>query len=102
MHSSTKKNATTADRHKYILLALAVCTAVMVTLSLLPLPMGLKIALILVTAASEALLVAGVLMHMFSERRLIYSVVVLVSILVLMLLALPILSQADHISHFFK
>jgi cytochrome c oxidase subunit IV len=89
-------------RHKWILLALMACTAVMVTLALLPLPGGLRITLILCIALGEALLVAGVLMHLVSERKLIYSVLVLTAIFFLHLLLLPILSQADHISHFFK
>ena len=89
-------------RHKWILLALAACTAVMVTLALLPLPTGLKITLVLSVALAEAVLVAGVLMHLVSERKLIYSVLILTAIFFLHLLLLPILSQADHISHFFK
>ncbi len=97
-----KDAAAAVSRHKYVLLALVTCTAVMVTLSLFPLAMGLKIALILGIAASEAVVVAGVLMHLFSERRLIYSVLALTGILVVMLLSLPMLSQANHISHFFK
>ena len=89
-------------RHKLILLALAACTAVMVTLALLPLATGLKITLVLSVALAEAVLVAGVLMHLVSERKLIYSVLILTGIFFLHLLLLPILSQADHTSHFFK
>ena len=89
-------------RHKLILLALAACTAVMVTLALLPLATGWKITLVLAVALAEAVLVAGVLMHLVSERKLIYSVLILTAIFFLHLLLLPILSQADHTSHFFK
>jgi cytochrome c oxidase subunit IV len=89
-------------RHKLILIALAVCTAVMVTLSLLPIATGLKIGLVLAVALAEACLVAGVLMHLFSERKLIYSVLLLTGIFFALLLLLPLLSEADHTSHFFK
>jgi hypothetical protein len=89
-------------RHKLILLALAACTAVMVTLALLPLATGWKITLVLSVALAEAVLVAGVLMHLVSERKLIYSVLILTGIFFLHLLLLPILAQADHTSHFFK
>jgi cytochrome c oxidase subunit IV len=96
------KGSSVVARHKLILLALVACTAVMVTLALLPLPTGLKITLVLIVALGEATLVAGVLMHLISERKLIYSVLVLTGVFFLHLLLLPILSHADHTSHFFK
>lgn len=91
-----------AGRHKLILLALAACTAVMVTLSLLPLATGLKVGLILLVAVAEAGLVAGVLMHLVGERKLIVSIIVLTGILFLGLLLLPLLAEADHARHFFE
>jgi membrane protease YdiL (CAAX protease family) len=96
------KPSTTVARHRMVLLALGACTAVMVALSLLPLPTGIKIALVLTVALAEASLVAGVLMHLFSERKLIFSVLLLTGIFFALLLLLPLLSEADHTSHFFK
>jgi cytochrome c oxidase subunit IV len=89
-------------RHKWILLALVACTAVMVTLALLPLGTGLKVGLILTVASVEACLVAGVLMHLIEERKLILSILVLTAIFFVGLLALPILAEVDHARHFFK
>jgi hypothetical protein len=89
-------------RHKVMLLALLACTILMVTLALLPLATGLKIGLIFTVAVFEACLVAGILMHLFSEQRMIHSVLVLTAIFFAHLLLLPILSHADHTSHFFK
>lgn len=102
MDSTPGNHGTTVKRHKWILLALAACTVVMVTLSLMPMAMGLKIGLILVVALGEATLVAGVLMHLVSERLLIYSVLLLTAIFFAHLLFLPVLAEADHTSHFFK
>lgn len=92
----------TVTRHKLMLVALVACTILMVTLALLPLATGLKIGLILTVAVVEACLVAGILMHLFAEQRLIYSVLVLTAIFFAHLLLLPILAHADHTSHFFK
>ncbi len=92
----------TASRHKVILLALAACTVVMVTLALLPLPTGLKGGLVLLIATGEAALVAGVLMHLIEERKLIYSIIALTGIFFVMLLLFPLLAEVDHARHFFK
>lgn len=94
--------AATARRHKLILAALVACTLVMVTLALLPLNTGLKVTLVLTVATAEACLVAGVLMHLVEERRLIVSILVLTAIFFAGLLLLPILAEVDHARHFFK
>ena len=91
-----------ARRHKLILAALVACTLVMVTLALLPLGTGLKVGLVLTVATLEAGLVAGVLMHLVEERKLIVSILVLTGIFFVGLLLLPILSEVDHARHFFK
>ncbi len=91
-----------AHRHKLILVALVVCTLVMVTLALLPLGTGLKVGLVLTVATAEACLVAGVLMHLVGEGKLIVSILVLTAIFFACLLLLPILSEVDHARHFFK
>jgi caa(3)-type oxidase subunit IV len=91
-----------ARKHAVILVCLMAATLVMVTASLLPLgSTALKVTLVLGVAGVEAFLVAGHLMHLLSERRLIYSVLALTAIFIVGLLALPILSQHDHTSRFF-
>lgn len=99
--SAERKPASRVTRHQYLLLTLAVGTLVMVTLSLLPIATGLKVGLVLTLALGEAVLVAGVLMHLFEERKLIYSVLALTGIFFVLLLLLPILSEVDHTHRFF-
>ncbi len=94
--------AATAKRHKLILAALVACTLVMVTLALLPLGTGLKVALVLSVATAQACLVAGVLMHLVGEGKLIVSILVLTAIFFACLLLLPILAELDHARHFFQ
>jgi caa(3)-type oxidase subunit IV len=90
-------------KHTVVMVSLMLCTVAMVTASFLPLgSTGLKIAVVLGVALVEAFLVAGHLMHLLSEKKLIYSVLALTGILFAGLIALPILSQTDHISLFFK
>lgn len=90
-------------RHAFIMLALMLCTLVMVSVSLLPLGSpGLKVVLVLGFAVMEAFLVAGHLMHLITERGLVFSVLLVTGIFFAGLLFLPILAQADHVSLFFK
>ncbi|MBE7503154.1 MAG: hypothetical protein HS113_23290 [Verrucomicrobiales bacterium] len=99
--SGESKPAAQVGRHRYILLALALGTLVMVMLSLLPIATGLKVGLVLTVALGEACLVAGVLMHLIEERKLIYGIMALTGLFFVMLLLLPILSEVDHTHHFF-
>jgi len=90
-------------KHTVIMVSLMLCTVAMVSASFLPLgSTGLKIVVVLGVAVVEAFLVAGHLMHLLSEKKLIYSVLALTGILFAGLLALPLMAQADHISLFFK
>lgn len=90
-------------KHATIMVCLMLGTLAMVTASFLPLgSTGLKVAVVLAVAAVEAFLVAGHLMHLLSEKKLIYSVLALTAILFVGLLALPIFSASDHISLLFK
>ena len=102
MNPSPEAPAASARKHAVIMVVLMICTLTMVTASFLPLGgTGLRIGVVLAVALVEAFLVAGHLMHLLSERRLIYSILVLTAVLFVGLLALPILSQNDHTSHFF-
>jgi caa(3)-type oxidase subunit IV len=90
-----------ARRHLIVFGAVAVGTLAIVLSSLAPLTAGLKIALVLAIALVQASLVAGFLMHLISEKRMILSSLVLTAILFVALLFLPILSEADHTHRFF-
>ncbi len=101
-HSKTEA-ADAARKHKFIGLALVLCTSVMVSSYYLPLGgPTVKIVVALAIALAEAFLVAGYLMHLISEKKLIYSVLMLTSVFFLCVLLLPLLSHADHASGFFK
>lgn len=101
-HSKTEP-AEAARKHKFIGLALVLCTSLMVSSYYLPLGgKAVKIVVALVIASIEAFLVAGFLMHLISEKKLIYSVLMLTGIFFLGVLLLPLMSHADHASSFFK
>lgn len=103
MSHSPPEPTAAVRKHTTIMFSLMVCTVAMVTASFLPLgSAGLKIAVVFAVALIEAFLVAGHLMHLLSEKKLIYSVLALTAILFVGLLALPILSQHDHTSHLFR
>ena len=101
-HSKTEA-AEAARKHKFIGVALVLCTSLMVSSYYLPLGgTTVKIVVALSIALVEAFLVAGYLMHLISEKRLIYSVLLLTGVFFLCVLLLPLLAHADHASGFFK
>ena len=91
-----------ARRHLIVFGAVGLCTLVIVSTSLIPLATGLKIAAVLGIATVQASLVAGFLMHLINEKRMIVSSLVLTAIFFVALIFLPVLSELDHISHFFR
>lgn len=64
-------------KYLYVLGALAVLTIITVAISQLHLPTGQAVALALVVASIKGGLVAAFFMHLISERRLIYAVLIL-------------------------
>ncbi len=104
MNDDSKTAAADAARkHKFIGLALVLCTSTMVSSYYLPLGgPAVKIVFALAIAVVEAFLVAGYLMHLISEKKLIYSVLLLTGVFFLCVLLLPLLAHADHASGFFK
>ncbi|HEX6159177.1 MAG TPA: cytochrome C oxidase subunit IV family protein [Thermoanaerobaculia bacterium] len=64
-------------RYLYVLGALAVLTVITVGVSYLKLPTWQAVALALVIASIKGSLVAAFFMHLLSERRLIYGVLIL-------------------------
>lgn len=92
-----------ARRHLTVFGALAVCTLLVVGSAFLPIDnRAFKIGITLTIATVEAVLVAAFLMHLVSERKMILGFLVLTGVFFVALLALPIFSDADHISHFFR
>ena len=70
--------------------ALATLTVVTVAVSYLHLSIGLAIAVALFIAAVKGTLVASYFMHLLSERKLIYSVLILTAIFFVALMLLPL------------
>jgi cytochrome c oxidase subunit IV len=80
-----------------IFAAVACVTLLMVGTAYAPLGAGaLRIGLILAAAAVNASLVGGYLMHLFSERRAIYAVLVFTAIFFVALMGLSVWAQQDH------
>jgi cytochrome c oxidase subunit 4 len=73
-----------------VFVALAALTVVTVAVSYLDLSLGPAVALALFIAAIKGSLVAGFFMHLISERKLIYSVLILTAIFFVALMVLPI------------
>ena len=76
-------------KYYVVFVALLCLTAVTVGVSYLHLHRPLAIAVALVIAAVKAGLVAGVFMHLISERKVIYAVLVLTAAFFLLVLLLP-------------
>ena len=77
-----------------VFIALAVLTVVTVSVSYLHLSTRLAIAVALVIASVKGSLVAGYFMHLISEVRLIFLVLVLTGVFFLSLLILPVITSS--------
>jgi FtsH-binding integral membrane protein len=76
--------------------ALLCGTLLMVGISAAPLPTrSLNIALVLAVAGLNGSLVAGFLMHLISERRVIYTVLAFTGIFAIALMALSVYARYD-------
>ena len=85
-----------ARRYGLVFAAVVGVTLVMVAASYLPLPSrSLNIALILASACVNASLVAGYLMHLVSERKMIYALLVFTFFFFAMLMTLTVWSTHD-------
>ena len=78
-----------------IFLAVACGTGLMVGTSFASLASGARIALILAIACVNASLVAGHLMHLISDRKMVYTVLVFTVIFFIALMGLTIWAHAD-------
>jgi cytochrome c oxidase subunit 4 len=92
-------HAVDIDRHvrTYItvFVALMVLTIVTVAVSYLDLPMAAAVTVALVVATVKGSLVACYFMHLISEKKLIYAVLVLTAVFFVALLALPVFTHSN-------
>jgi cytochrome c oxidase subunit 4 len=80
-----------------VFVALAVLTLVTVGVSYLHLSFGAAVALALFIASIKGSLVAAFFMHLISERKLIYWVLILTVVFFVVLLLLPLGGYVDRL-----
>jgi cytochrome c oxidase subunit 4 len=92
-------HAADIDRHVRIyvtvFVALMVLTIVTVAVSRFHLPVPMAVTVALIVATVKGSLVACYFMHLISEKKLIYAILVLTVVFFAVLMALPILSYLD-------
>jgi cytochrome c oxidase subunit IV len=88
-HSSPEAFKKHLGQYYVVFVALLCLTAVTVGVSYLKLNRPLAIAIALVIATVKAGLVAGVFMHLISEKKVIYAVLILTAAFFLLVLLLP-------------
>jgi cytochrome c oxidase subunit IV len=92
-------HAVDIDRHVRVYItvfvALMVLTIVTVAISRLHLSIPIAVTVALVVAIIKGSLVAGYFMHLVSEKKLIYAVLVLTAAFFVVLLALPVITVSD-------
>jgi cytochrome c oxidase subunit IV len=97
--SMTSDHAADIDRHVRIYItvfvALMVLTIVTVAVARFHLPMPIAIAVALLVATVKGSLVACYFMHLISEKKLIYAVLVLTVVFFAALLALPVVTHSN-------
>jgi cytochrome c oxidase subunit 4 len=97
--SVTSDHAVDIDRHVRIYIsvfvALMALTIVTVAVSYLDLAVPIAVTVALFVATVKGALVAGYFMHLLSEKRLIYAVLVLTVAFFAALIALPLLTHSN-------
>jgi cytochrome c oxidase subunit 4 len=92
-------HAADIDRHVRIYItvfvALMILTIVTVAVSYLHLPVGAAVAVALLVATIKGSLVACYFMHLISEKKLIYAVLLLTAAFFVALLALPAVTHGN-------
>jgi cytochrome c oxidase subunit IV len=98
-HAAGIDHAADIDRHVRVYItvfvALMALTIITVAISYLNLPPALAITVALFVATIKGALVACYFMHLISERRLIYAVLVITVVKFIALLALPALTHSN-------
>jgi heme/copper-type cytochrome/quinol oxidase subunit 4 len=81
----------------YIFIAILCATAMMIWISFLPdhYSWAAKVAMILTVAAANAFVVAGFLMHLISEKKMVYTVLAFTVFFVIGLFALTLYAMKD-------
>jgi cytochrome c oxidase subunit 4 len=96
METTTSDHAVDIDKHVRIYItvfvALMALTIITVSISRLHLPTPVAVSVALLVAIVKGSLVACYFMHLISEKKLIYAVLVLTAAFFVALLALPILT----------
>lgn len=104
METSTGHPERSVDIKKHVrtyimvFVALMVLTMVTVTISYLHLEVHEAITIALIIATVKGSLVASYFMHLISEKKLIYSVLILTVVFFIGLMFLPIFGHADPIT----
>ena len=95
----TSDHAADIDRHVRVYItvfvALMALTIITVAISRFHLPLPVAVAVALIVATVKGALVACYFMHLISEKKLIYAVLVLTAVFFVALLALPALTVSD-------
>ena len=97
--SMTGDHAVDIDRHVRVYItvfvALMALTIITVAISRVHLPVPIAITVALLVATIKGSLVACYFMHLISEKKLIYAVLLLTAIFFVVLLALPVVTVHD-------
>ena len=97
--SVTSDHAADIDRHVRVYItvfvALMVLTIITVAIARLHLPVPIAVSVALLVAIVKGSLVACYFMHLISEKKLIYAVLVLTVVFFAALLALPVVTHSN-------
>jgi cytochrome c oxidase subunit IV len=98
-HAATSDHAADIDRHVRIYItvfvALMVLTIITVAISYLHLPIAAAVSIALLVATIKGSLVACYFMHLISEKKLIYAVLLLTIVFFVALLSLPAITHSN-------
>jgi cytochrome c oxidase subunit 4 len=95
----TSDHAVDIDKHVRVYItvfvALMVLTIITVAIARLHLPVPMAVTVALIVATIKGSLVAGYFMHLVSEKKLIYAILVLTVAFFFALLALPVFTHSN-------
>ena len=98
-HAAASDHAADIDKHVRIYITVFVTlmalTIVTVAISRFHLPVPIAVSVALLVATVKGSLVACYFMHLISEKKLIYAVLLLTAIFFVVLLALPVVTVHD-------
>ena len=98
-HAATSDHAADIDRHVRVYItvfvALMALTIITVAISRVHLPVPIAVTVAMLVAVIKGSLVACYFMHLISEKKLIYAVLLLTAAFFVVLLALPVVTHSD-------